>query len=67
MPQITSAIGEREPEAKIVAHIKKAANELVGRYNLMKHNAYQGLWHRWLNRIFELVGILYQPRSKLVV
>jgi hypothetical protein len=40
MLQITAAIGERESEAKFVAHIEDATNELVGQYNITEHNAY---------------------------
>jgi hypothetical protein len=42
-PWITTAIGQRESEAMFVAWIEKVAHELVGRYNITKHNAYQGL------------------------
>jgi hypothetical protein len=45
MPQVTTAIRERESGARFVACIEKAANELVGRYNLAEHKAYQGLCH----------------------
>jgi hypothetical protein len=33
----------------------------------MEHNAYQGLWHGRLNRIFELPKILCEPRPEPVV
>jgi hypothetical protein len=58
MSQITAAIRECESEAKFVVHIEDAANELGGRYNIMEHNAYQGLRRRRLNRIFEFTRIL---------
>jgi hypothetical protein len=45
MPQISTAIAERESPAKFVACIEKASNELVFWYNLAEHNAYQGLRH----------------------
>jgi hypothetical protein len=45
IPQIGAAIRERESSAKLAARVKKAANELVGRYNLAEHNAYNGLHH----------------------
>jgi hypothetical protein len=45
MPQISTAIAERESPAKFVTCIEKASNELVGWYNLAEHNAYQGLHH----------------------
>jgi hypothetical protein len=35
-----------------------AASLLVSNYNITKHNAYNGLWHGRLNRVFELAGIL---------
>jgi hypothetical protein len=43
MPRITTTIGQWESEAKFVMQIENAANELVGRYNIAEHNAYQGL------------------------
>jgi hypothetical protein len=58
MPQIGTAIAERESPAKFAAQIEKAANELVGQYNLTEHNAYQGLCHGQINRVFEIVGFL---------
>jgi hypothetical protein len=45
VPQNGTAIRERESDAKFVARIEKAANELVGRYNLTEHKAYKGLHH----------------------
>jgi AmiR/NasT family two-component response regulator len=45
-----------------VAHIEDATNELVARYNISEHTAYQGIRHGWLNRVFELAIILCQPR-----
>jgi hypothetical protein len=45
VPQNGTAIRERESGAKFVARIEKAANELVGRYNLAEHKAYKGLHH----------------------
>jgi hypothetical protein len=66
MPQIIAAIGEWESEAKFVACVENAVNLLVGNYNIAEHNADQGPRHGWLNRIFELVGVLCQPRPKPV-
>jgi uncharacterized alpha/beta hydrolase family protein len=43
MPRITTAIWQRESESTFVAWIEKVVNELDGRYNITKHNAYQGL------------------------
>jgi hypothetical protein len=62
VPQIGTAIGERESGAKFAACIEKAANELVGWYNLVEHKAYKGLHHGRLNRVSMLAGFLYQPR-----
>jgi hypothetical protein len=59
MPQITATIGEQKSEAKFVARVENVTNLLVGKYNIMEHKAYQRLRHGWLNRIFELVGVLY--------
>jgi hypothetical protein len=61
MPQITTAIGEWESEAKFVACVENAKNPLVGKYNIAEHKTYQGLQHGWLNRIFMLARVLYQP------
>jgi hypothetical protein len=64
MPLITAAIGEREYDAMFVARAENAVNLLVGNYNIVEHNAYQGLRYGRLNRIFELVGVLCQPRPE---
>jgi hypothetical protein len=48
-------------------HIVNVANLLVGNYNVVEHNAYQGLRHGRLNRIFELARVLYQPRPEPIV
>jgi hypothetical protein len=61
MPQITPRIGEKDYVGAFVARVEKDANVLVGRYNITKHNSYKGLWHGWINRIFELVGVICQP------
>jgi hypothetical protein len=58
MPQIDTAIRERESSAKFAACIEKVAIELVGRYNLAKHKAYKGLCHGQVNCVFELAGFL---------
>jgi hypothetical protein len=39
-----------------------AANLLVGKYNVVEHNAYTRLQHGRHNHIFELAGVLCQPR-----
>jgi hypothetical protein len=64
MPQIDTAIGERESSAKFAARIEKAANELIGWYNLAEHKAYKGLCHGWVNHVFELANFLCQPRPE---
>jgi hypothetical protein len=64
VPQIGSAIEERQSSAKFASRIEKAANELVGRYNLAEHKAYKGLHHGQLNRVFELAGFFCQPRPE---
>jgi hypothetical protein len=64
MPQITTAIGEWESESKFVVHVKNAPNLLVSKYNITEHKAYQGLRHEWLNHIFQLAGVLCQPRPE---
>jgi hypothetical protein len=61
MPQITTAIGQWESEAKFVVCIEHVVNLLVAKYNVAERKDYQGLQHGWLNRIFELVGVLCQP------
>jgi hypothetical protein len=52
MPQVDIFIGTQESQAEFEARIASAANLLVGNYNVMEHNAYQGLRHRRLNRVF---------------
>jgi hypothetical protein len=64
MPQIGTAIRERVSSAKFAARVEKAADELVGRYNLAKHNAYKGLRHGQFNHIFELARFLCEPRPE---
>jgi hypothetical protein len=61
MPQVTTGIGEWESEVVFEAHIVNAVNSLVGNYNVVEHNAYQGLRHGRLNGVFELAGVLCQP------
>jgi hypothetical protein len=57
MQQINAAIGTEESRAEFEVCIVNAANLLVGNSNIMEHNAYQGLQHGWLNRVFMLVGV----------
>jgi hypothetical protein len=37
---------------------------LVGNYNITERNAYKGLQHGRLNRVFELAGMLCQPHPQ---
>jgi hypothetical protein len=62
MPQIDTAIRERESGVMFAARIEKAANELVGRYSIVEHKACQGLHHGRINGVFELAGFLCQAR-----
>jgi hypothetical protein len=61
MPRITTTIREQESEAKFVVRIVDAANELVGRYNIAQHTAYQGLQHGWLNYILNWLEFFANP------
>jgi hypothetical protein len=67
MPQLITTIGEQESKAKFVVHIENAMNLLVGNYNIAEHKAYQRPRHGRLNRIFELAGVLCQPRPEPIV
>jgi hypothetical protein len=67
MPQATAVIGAQEPGAEFEARITNVVNLLVGNYNIIEHNACQGLWHGRLNHVFELVGVLWQPRPEPMV
>jgi hypothetical protein len=67
MPQVNPIIRAQGPEADFVAWIVNATNLLVGNYNITEHNAYKGLRGGRLNRVFELVGVLCQPRLKPIV
>jgi hypothetical protein len=64
MPKVTPTIGAQESEAAFEKRIMNAANLLVGNYNIAEHNAYKGLRHRRLSRVFELAGVLYQPHAE---
>jgi hypothetical protein len=52
MPQVTPVIGAQQVEVTFEAQIT---------------NAYKGLRHGLLNRVFELLGVLYQPRPEPIV
>jgi hypothetical protein len=67
MPDVIPIIGAEELGATFEARIASAASLLVGNYNMSEHNAYKGLWHGQLNRVFELAGVLCQPRSEPIV
>jgi AmiR/NasT family two-component response regulator len=59
MPQVTPIIGVQELGATFKTRIAKAASLLVDNYNISEHNAYKGLRHGRLNRVFELASVLY--------
>jgi hypothetical protein len=67
MPQINTVIRADESRAEFEARIMNATNLLVGKYNIPEHNAYQGLRHELLNHVFELAGVLCQPRLEPIV
>jgi hypothetical protein len=67
MPQINAAIRTEESRVKFEVCIVNTANLLVGNYNVVEHNTYHGLQHGWLNHIFKLAGVLYQPRPDPIV
>jgi hypothetical protein len=62
MPQVTHVIVVQELGVTFEAWIVNAASLLMGNYNITKHNAYKGLRHGRLNQVFELAGVLCQPR-----
>jgi hypothetical protein len=57
--------GATESPAMFVACNEKAANELVGQYNLVEHNAYHGLHHGRINPVFEIAGFLCRAYPEL--
>jgi hypothetical protein len=61
LPTITPVVGMKESGAAFEMWIVRAANLLVGNYNIAKHKAYIGLCHGRLNHVFELAGLHYQP------
>jgi hypothetical protein len=67
MPQIDAAIRTEESRVEFAVCIVNTANLLVGNYNVVEHNAYQGLQHGWLNHVFKLAGVLCQPRPNPIV
>jgi hypothetical protein len=66
-PQVTSVIGAQGLGSTFEARIVIAACLLVGNYNIVDHNAYEGLHHGRLNRVFELAGVFCQPRPEPIV
>jgi hypothetical protein len=62
MPQVTPVIGAQELGSTFEVRIASTACFLGGNYNIAEHNAYKGLHHGRLNRVFELAGVLCQPR-----
>jgi hypothetical protein len=67
MPQVTPFIGAQELGLTFEVRIVTAACLLVGNYNIVEHNVCKGLRHGQLNRMFELAGMLYQPRPMPIV
>jgi hypothetical protein len=45
MPLVATVIGAQEPGAEFEAWIRNVMNFLVGNYNVIEHNACQGLRH----------------------
>jgi hypothetical protein len=66
MSKVTPTIGRQESEAAFEERIMSTANLLVGNYNVVVHNAYIRFWHGWLNRVFELAGVLFQPHPESI-
>jgi hypothetical protein len=62
MPNVTPTIGKQKSEAAFKAWIVATANLLVGNYCMMELNSCMGLRHGLLNHVFELAGVLCQPR-----
>jgi hypothetical protein len=67
MPQVTPVIGAQELGSTFKVRVAVVACLLVGNYNIAEHNATKGLHHGRLNRVFELAGVLYQPRPEPIV
>jgi hypothetical protein len=67
MPLVTASIGERESEAQFVARVKDAMNQLIGKYKITEHNAYQVLRHERRNHIFKFTEVLCQPQPEPIV
>jgi hypothetical protein len=64
MLKVTPIIGMKESEAAFEMRIVNAVNLLVGNYNAAEYNAYTELRHGQLNCVFELAGVLCQPRPE---
>jgi hypothetical protein len=62
MPKAIPNVGTKELVAAFKTWIMNATSLLVSMYNVMDNNAYTSLRHGWLNRVFELAGMLCQPR-----
>jgi hypothetical protein len=67
MPQVTPVIGAQEVGAAFEARMANAASLLVGNYNITEHNAYKGIRHGRLNRVFELASVVCQPCPEPIV
>jgi hypothetical protein len=65
MLKVIAIIAERETGVAFVARIASTSNQLVGIYGPTEHRAcLTQLHHDHLNRVFELVGVNYQPWPK---
>jgi hypothetical protein len=64
MPKVTPMIGKKESEAAFEVWIVQAANQQLGNYCMTEDNSCTGLLHGWLNHVFELAGVPYQPRPE---
>jgi hypothetical protein len=65
MPQVTTAIGEKEMLTAFEARVVAAANVLVGTYSLTEHKSCMTqLRYGRLNRVFELAGVACRSRAE---
>jgi hypothetical protein len=67
MPKVMPTIGVHESKVAFETCIVNVINLLVDNYNITEHNAYKGLQHGQLNRIFELADVLCQPDPEPIV
>jgi hypothetical protein len=67
MLKVTPSIGEKETKSAFEMRVMNVANMLVGKYNVVECNTYTRLWYGQLNRVFELAGVLCQPRPEPIL